>query len=88
MLQAIYWFVQKRATDHSTPTAGMLEHFLSYYFRCCDDIQHISAIYSDSTSNKKSNGRSQHESTVNDSQRIARNVIFPHLEFPRRNTNN
>ena len=54
----------------------------------CDDIQHISAIYSDSTSNKKSNGRSQHESTVNDSQRIARNVIFRHPEFPRRNTNN
>ena len=25
MLQAIYWFVQKRATDHSTPTAGMLD---------------------------------------------------------------
>ena len=42
----------------------------SVWCSVCDDIQHISAIYSDSTSNKKSNGRSQHESTVNDSQCI------------------
>jgi len=38
----------------------------------CDDIQHISTIYLGSTSKRKSSGRGQIESTVNDSQNIAR----------------
>ena len=54
----------------------------------CDDIQHIYAINLGSTSNKKSNGRSQCYSTGNDSQTISQNVIFHHPEFPRRNDNN
>jgi len=52
---------------------------LTTYF---DDTQHIYATYSDSTSNKEVNGRSQCYSTVKNSQTTLQKSSFITWSFP------